>query len=100
MATQTQQRNENENESRSQQSRAYFQMQLAVRLPFLEFLRPRNSFYENKQDENKSKPAVFLRSYLSRTGPRSVLDKYDPEKSRWYPKEKDLFLEIKRPGIH
>ena len=42
---------------------------------------------------------VFLGSYLSRTGPRSVLDKYDPEKIRWYPKEKDLFLEIKRPAI-
>ena len=33
--------------------------------------------------QRRCEPAVFfLGSYLSRTGPRSVLDKYDPEKSR------------------
>lgn len=54
---------------------------------------------QKQPDKSKKAPVVFLGSYLSRTGPRSVLDEYDPEKIRWYPKDKDLFLEIKRPGI-
>ena len=98
-ATQSNRRSGNENENRSQQNGEYFQLHLAVMICFFMSCVLKSVSIQKHPDKSKKAPVVFSGSYLSRTGPRSVLDKYDPEKIRWYPKEKDLFLEIKRPGI-
>ena len=71
----------NENENRSQQNEEYFQPHLAVTICFFMSCVLTSDSIQKHPDKSEKAPVLFLRSYLSRTGPRSVLDKYELKKS-------------------